>query len=74
MSATAAATKAAVLADVAAGMSPRLAAAKHGVGESTAYRWIRGGINWRAAEYAYVGGWELRGGVRYPLLPEQRSA
>lgn len=72
MTTTPEATRLALLADVAAGMSPRSAAVKHGVGESTAYRWLRGPRP--DAEIAYCGGWEVRGGVQYPLFPEQRFA
>ena len=35
----------------------------------------RGGrFTWAEDEIAYQGGWEIRGGISYPLLPEQRSA
>ena len=46
-------------------------AARHGIGRATVGYWVRGV---RRDELAYVGGWEIRGGVRYPLLPERRSA
>lgn len=69
------AIKAAVIADCLAGMPPAIAARKHGVSESSAYRWVQGtSQERRAAELAYVGGWEVRRGVRYPLFPEARSA
>ena len=45
-------------------------AARHGIGRSTFGCWVNG----LRDELAYVGGWEIRGGVLYPLLPERRSA
>lgn len=45
-------------------------AARHGVARSTLGTWVAG----MRDELAYVGGWEIRGGVRYPLAPERRSA
>lgn len=46
-------------------------AARHGVGRSTLGAWVNGCAD---DELAYVGGWETRGGVKYPLFPERRSA
>jgi len=47
-----------------------IVAARHGVGRSTLGSWV----NACGDDIAYVGGWEVRGGVRYPLFPEARSA
>ena len=44
-------------------------AARHGVARSTLGTWVSG----LRSELAYVGGWEIRGGVRYPLAPERRT-
>jgi hypothetical protein len=45
-------------------------AARHGIPRSTFAAWVCG----RRDELAYVGGWEVRGSVLYPLFPERRSA
>lgn len=45
-------------------------AARHGIGRATVGYWVNG----LRDELAYVGGWENRGGVLYPLLPARRSA
>lgn len=45
-------------------------AARHGIPRSTLSQWLR-----RAQEdLAYVGGWEVRGGIQRPKMPERRSA
>jgi transposase-like protein len=51
-------------------------AARYGVSKTTLHEWVKGRTARRAwcEEDAYRGGWELRGGVRYPLFPERRSA
>lgn len=80
-------TIAAIVADYAAGMSTPAVAKKWGVGTASAHRFVKAaGVNrsrTNAAanaaralevELAYSGGWYVRGGVRYPLFPEQRSA
>lgn len=81
-------THAAALADYKAGLSQAAVAARHGVSESTVHEWVavagiarsravaqrlRARLK-RDAEFGYHGGWEVRGGVRYPLMPERRSA
>lgn len=55
--------------------------ARHNVSRSALHSWCnphpdkpRGPFTWPEDEVAYVGGWEVRGGVRYPLAPERRSA
>lgn len=76
------ATRAAAVADYRATGDPYyIVAARHGVSRSALHCWVnpnprkpRGPFTWTEEEVAYVGGWELRGGVRYPLAPEQRSA
>jgi transposase-like protein len=45
-------------------------AARHGVARSTLGTWVSG----LRSELAYMGGYELRGGVWHPLFPERRSA
>lgn len=76
------------LATYAAGASMKEVARTHRVSESTVHNWVHAagisrsnGAGKRASaqrrrdqEFGYVGGWEIRGGVRYPLLPERRSA
>lgn len=44
-------------------------AARHGIPRSTFHGWV----GEKRDELAYRGGWEVRGGVSYPLLPERRS-
>lgn len=54
---------------------------RHGVSKAALSAWIRPGHKrrvrktpWTEAELAYVGGWEVIGGIKRPLFPEQRSA
>lgn len=58
-----------------------IVAARHGVSRGALHSWVnpnggrkRNRKTWDEAEVAYVGGWENRGGVLYPLFPERRSA
>lgn len=44
-------------------------AARHGIPRATLGGWVN-----RRRDLAYVGAWEVRGGVSYPLLPERRKA
>lgn len=55
----------------ASGDSIATVAGRHSIPRSTLGGWVKRG---EADALAYVGGWEVRGGVRYPLLPERRSA
>jgi hypothetical protein len=56
----------------ASGDDRSVVAARHGVARSTFSAWVAGPTD--DDDLAYVGGWELRGGVRYPLFPERRTA
>lgn len=56
-------------------------AARNNVSRSTLHAWVNpDGIkkrkpkSWGADELAYMGGWEIRGGIKYPLAPERRTA
>lgn len=56
-------------------------AARHNVSRSALHSWVnpspskpRGPFTWAEEEVAYRGGWEIRGGIKYPLYPERRSA
>jgi transposase-like protein len=53
----------------ASGDAAKDVAERHGIPRSTFAGWIG-----NEREHAYEGGWEVRGGVSYPLLPERRSA
>lgn len=72
----------AVVDEYAAGGSSTEVARKHGVSVSTVVAWSRAaGVEIRSVgapasdeTLAYIGGWERRGLVSYPLFPEQRSA
>jgi transposase-like protein len=65
-------TRAAAIADyLNSGDTIAIVAARHGIGRATLGHWVQG---LRVDDLAYVGGWEVRGSVRYPLLPERRSA
>lgn len=44
-------------------------AARHGIPRSTFHGWV----GEKRDELAYSGGWEVRGGVSRPLLPERRK-
>jgi hypothetical protein len=76
------AVKGAAIADYKATRDPyRIVAARHGVSRGALHSWVnpdgvppRKRKTWEPDEIAYTGGWELRGGVRYPLLPERRTA
>lgn len=45
-------------------------AARHGISRTT----LSDALDANTDGIEYIGGWELRGGVKYPLLPERRSA
>ena len=45
-------------------------AARYGIARSTFSGWVTGTRD----DIAYVGGWEIRGGIRHPLAPERRTA
>ena len=56
-------------------------AARHGISRSILHAWVnpegvkkRGPRTWADHEVAYRGGWEVRGGILRPLLPERRTA
>lgn len=56
-------------------------AARHGVSRSVLHAWVnpegvkkRKPKTWAEDELAYIGGWEVRGGILFPLFPERRSA
>ena len=46
-------------------------AARHGVARATLGTWVNSVGD---DSLAYVGGWEVRGGIQCPLFPEERSA
>lgn len=63
------------------GDSYKEVAKRHGISRSRLHALVnpegvkkRKPKRWGAEEIEYVGGWVNRGGVMYPLLPEQRSA
>lgn len=65
----------------ASGESLLIVSRRHGISKAALAAWInpnhvkrQRGHRWTEDELAYIGGWEVRGGVRHPLLPEQRSA
>lgn len=65
-------TRAAAIADYRnSGDTIAIVAARHGIARATLGAWVSG---LRDDDLAYVGGWEVRGSVLYPLLPERRSA
>ena len=45
-------------------------AARHNIGRSTLGKWVKDSDH---DELAYVGGWEIRGGILHPLLPGRRA-
>lgn len=73
-------TRAAAVAAYAAGETSEAVAKEFGASASSVVAWCRdAGVpirrnGGRKAADAYEGGWEIRGGVSYPLQPEKRSA
>lgn len=76
-------TRAAVVADYAAGKPTKDIVEAYDVAPSSIVNWARAaGVEIRPRHrasvtdgpIAYEGGWEVRGGVSYPLMPERRSA
>lgn len=65
----------------ASGQSLLIVSRRHGVSKAALSSWIKPGHTkrvrkspWSDAELAYIGGWQVVGGVSRPLLPERRSA